>query len=237
MKKSGKLYLIPTSLTKRPLKDELKQSDLKIVEGLKYLIVETPKVTRSYLKGLDLVIQDIDMRILDEHTNLKGLPFLLEPLIAGFDVGLMSDAGVPAVADPGSLVVRECHRLGITVVPMVGPSSILLSLMASGMNGQSFSFVGYLPRDPQKRKEKIKNLERESLRRNQTQIFIEAPYRNRSLFEDLLASCNQNTDLTLAVDITGTNESIKTMSIKDWRMKKDIRILDIPTIYLILARR
>lgn len=237
MKKLGTLYLIPTSLSNRAIKDELKASDLDIVKSLKHYIVETPKTARKHLSGLDIVIQEIDMRILDEHSRNSDISYLIEPLIAGFDVGLMSDAGSPAVADPGSMVVRECHRLGIKVVPLVGPSSILLALMGSGMNGQSFLFEGYLPRDPAKRKSKIKQLERESLRRNQTQIFIEAPYRNSSLFRDILEVCNPNTDLCIAVDITGKDEYIKTFSIADWRMKRDFKIIDIPTIYLILAKR
>ena len=237
MKKLGTLYLIPTSLSKRPLKEELKNSDLEIVRDLKYYIVETPKVARAYLAGLDIVLQELDMRILDQHSRSKDISFLLEPLIQGHNVGLMSDAGTPAVADPGSLVVRECHRVGVRVVPLVGPSSILLAIMSSGMNGQEFCFNGYIPRDPNRRKAKIKQLERESLRRNMSQIFIEAPYRNSSLFRDILEVCNPSTDLCLAVDITGEKEYIKTQSIKDWRVEKDIKILDIPMIYIILAKR
>lgn len=233
MRKCGTLYLIPTSLTKRLLKYELKESDLDIVKKLKYFIVETPKVARSYLKDMDIILQDLHMGILDEHSRRKDIPGLLEPLILGNDVGLMSDAGCPAVADPGSLVVRECHRLGIRVVPLVGPSSILLALMASGLNGQRFSFLGYLPRDPQKRKKKIKSIERVSVRKNESQLFIEAPYRNRSLFNDLIQVCNPNTDLCIAIDLTGENEYINTMSIREWRKSKNIKILDIPSIYIL----
>ena len=233
MRNSGTLYLIPTSLTKRSLKYELKESDLDIVRKLKYFIVETPKVARSYLKDMDMVLQDIHMGILDEHSKVKDIPELLEPIIHGNDVGLMSDAGTPAVADPGSIVVRECHRLGIKVVPFVGPSSILLSLMASGLNGQRFTFLGYLPKDPQRRKKKIKGIERDSVRKNESQIFIEAPYRNKTLFNDLIQVCNPNTDLTVAVDLTGENEYINTMSIREWRKSKNINILDIPSIYIL----
>jgi len=237
MKKLGTLYLIPSSLSKKTLKEELKSSDLKKVKELKHFIVETPKIARAYLAGMDIVLQELDMRVLDEHSRSRDISFLLEPLIQGYDVGLMSDAGTPAVADPGAIVVRECHRIGVKVVPLVGPSSILLALMSSGMNGQQFCFNGYLPRDPNKRKAKIKQLERESLRRNMTQLFIEAPYRNNSLFKDILEVCNSNTDLCLAVDITGEKEYIKTQSIKEWKMERDIKILDIPMIYIILAKR
>jgi len=237
MKKLGTLYLIPSSLSKKTLKEELKSSDLKKVKGLKYFIVETPKIARAYLAGIDIVLQELDMRVLDEHSRSNDISFLLEPLVQGYDVGLMSDAGTPAVADPGAIVVRECHRIGIRVIPLVGPSSILLALMSSGMNGQQFCFNGYLPRDPNRRRAKIKQLERESLRRNITQLFIEAPYRNNSLFKDILEVCNPNTDLCLAVDITGEKEYIKTQSIKEWKMERDIKILDIPMIYLILAKK
>jgi 16S rRNA (cytidine1402-2'-O)-methyltransferase len=237
MKNFGKLYLIPTSLSKRPLVEELKSSDIEKIATIKNFIVETPKVARTFFKGMNVVLQELDMRVLDEHSSYRDVAFLLEPIIQGLDVGLMSDAGSPGIADPGSLVVRECHRLGIQVIPLVGPSSILLSIMGSGLNGQSFTFHGYLHRDPQKRRSKIKQLERESLTQRQTQIFIETPYRNKSLLNDLLEVCHPNTDLTLASDLTGLNEFIKTKSIKDWRLEKDIKVLDIPTIYLILANQ
>lgn len=237
MRNSGTLYLIPTSLTKRPLKYELKDSDLNIVKKLKFFIVETPKIARAYLQEMGMVLQELNMGILDEHSKRHDLPFLLEPLIAGNDVGLMSDAGSPGVGDPGTLVVRECQRLGITVVPLVGPSSILLSLMASGLEGQRFKFWGYLPKESLDRQRKIKTLERESSRNSESEIFIEAPYRNKSIFNDLLEVCNPSTDLCVAIDITGEKESIYTMSIKEWRQSKNIKILDIPSIYILQARR
>lgn len=233
MRNCGTLYLIPTSLTKKPLNEELKEKDLNIVKNLKYFIVETPKVARSFLKDMGMILQELEMGILDEHSKQKDMPFLLEPLIQGHDVGLMSDAGSPAVADPGNMVVRECHRLGIKVVPLVGPSSILLALMASGLNGQQFRFLGYLPKDPENRKKKILNIERESYRRNESQIFIEAPYRNVHLLKDLLQTCKPTTQLCIATDITGENENILTMNISQWRSKKKLKILDIPTIYIL----
>jgi len=237
MKNTGTLYLIPTSLSKRPLVEELKESDLDIVRTLSYFIVETPKIARSYFKGLGVVLQELDMRVLDEHTKSNDIPFLIEPLIHGFNVGLMTDAGCPGVGDPGSLVVRECHRLGIKVVPLVGPSSIILSLMASGLNGQRFKFLGYLPKKPESRRKVIKRIENESIRNNESEIFIEAPYRNKRLFDDLMSVCNANTELTVAVDLTGKNEDIRTMKISEWRMSKDINILDIPSIYILLGKK
>jgi len=237
MKNSGTLYLIPTSLSKRPLVEELKESDLDIVRSLSYFIVETPKIARSYFKGLGIVIQELDMRVLDEHTKSNDIPFLIEPLIHGFNVGLMTDAGCPGVGDPGSLVVRECHRLGIKVVPLVGPSSIILSLMASGLNGQRFRFLGYLPKNPERRRKIIKRIENESIRNNESEIFIEAPYRNKRLFDDLMSVCNANTELAVAVDLTGKNEDIRTMKISEWKMSKNINILDIPSIYILLGKK
>jgi len=236
MRNSGTLYLIPTSLSKKTLKEELNEKDIQKVKDLKFFIVETPKVARAHLKDMGMILQELDMAILDEHTKTREMPSLLEPLIHGNDVGLMTDAGSPAIADPGSLVVRECHRLGIKVIPLVGPSSIVLALMASGLNGQRFRFLGYLPKDPERRKKKIRSIERESERSNESQIFIEAPYRNRSLFNDLLQVCKSNTDLTVAIDITGENEYINTMSIKEWRNSKNIKILDIPSIYILLGK-
>jgi len=237
MKNSGTLYLIPTSLSKRPLVEELKESDLDIVRSLSYFIVETPKIARSYFKGLGIVIQELDMRVLDEHTKSNDIPFLIEPLIHGFNVGLMTDAGCPGVGDPGSLVVRECHKLGIKVVPLVGPSSIILSLMASGLNGQRFRFLGYLPKNPESRRKIIKRIENESIRNNESEIFIEAPYRNKRLFDDLMSVCNANTELAVAVDLTGKNEDIRTMKISEWKMSKNINILDIPSIYILLGKK
>lgn len=237
MRKLGTLYLIPTSLCKRVLKDEIKNSDLDIAKGLKHFIVETPKVARFSLSGLGIVLQELDMRVLDEHSKRRDISFLIEPLVTGNDMGLLSDAGAPGVADPGAIVVRECHRLGIKVVPLVGPSSILLSLMASGLNGQAFSFLGYLPRDPEKRKRRVKQIERESIRKNMTQIFIEAPYRNKSLVRDILEVCNPSTLLCISTNVTGENESIQTKSIEEWKGIKDLNILDIPTTYLILGDR
>ncbi len=237
MKKFGTLYIIPTSISGRPLKEELKESDLQSIKKLEYFVVETPKIARKSLSGLNMEIQKLEMQILDEHSNRKDISYLLKPLIDGKDIGLMSDAGMPGVADPGSMIIGECHNLGIRVIPLVGPSSILLALSASGMNGQNFTFNGYLPRDPLKRKEKLRTLERESIRRNTSQIFIEAPYRNLSIFKDILEVCKPNTSLCVAVDITGVKEYIKTQSISEWRLKKDFLFLDIPAIFIILGNR
>lgn len=232
----GKLYLIPTSLSGKPLIEELRVPDIKIIEKLEYFIVETPKTARTFFKGMDVVLQELDMQVLDEHTKGRDIPYLIQPLLEGKDMGLMSDAGCPAVADPGSLVVKECHKNGIEVVPMVGPSSILLSLMASGLNGQSFTFNGYLPREVDKRKNKIKQLERISFKENMTQIFIETPYRNEYMFKDILDTCFPTTQLCVASNVTGEKENIKTHTIEEWRNIK-YKVAKVPTIFLILASR
>lgn len=237
MRKIGTLYLIPNSLSGKSVKEELREKDMNIVLGLKYFIVETPKIARKSLSDSGLNIHELDIRVLDEHSKREDINDLLQPLIEGHNVGLMSDAGMPGIADPGSLVVKECHKFGIKVVPFVGPSSIFLALSASGMNGQKFCFHGYLPRDPNRRKEKIRQLERESMRKNVSQIFIEAPYRNESLIKDLLNVCRPNTELCIAVDITGDKEYIKTQNISDWRLAKEFNILDIPTTYILLAKQ
>ena len=193
MENRGVLYLIPTSIGETSLKDVLLDRDILIVESLNYFIVETPKIARAHLKGLNVVLQDLDMRVLNRHTRRKDIPFLLEPLIEGSNVGLMSDAGTPAIADPGSIVVRECHRLGIKVVPLIGPSSIILALMASGLNGQSFTFNGYLPRDSESRQRRIRELESISMKTGTSQVFMETPYRNKLLLKDIIQIVLQET--------------------------------------------
>jgi 16S rRNA (cytidine1402-2'-O)-methyltransferase len=154
---------------------------------------------------------------LNEHTQRIELEQLLEPVRQGFDVGILSEAGCPGVADPGADLVRIAHEQGVTVVPLVGPSSILLSLMASGMNGQNFAFIGYIPVKPAERASAIRDLERNSARDHQTQIFIEAPYRNTKLLEDLLAICNSQTRLCIAVDLTLESEFVVTKTIANWK--------------------
>lgn len=237
MENRGVLYLIPTSIGETSLKDVLLDRDILIVESLNYFIVETPKIARAHLKGLNVVLQDLDMRVLNRHTRRKDIPFLLEPLIEGSNVGLMSDAGTPAIADPGSIVVRECHRLGVKVIPLIGPSSIILALMASGLNGQSFTFNGYLPRDSESRQRRIRELESISMKTGTSQVFMETPYRNKLLLKDIIQVCQKNTDLSIAVNVSGKDEYIKTMRIEEWRHKKSVNIINIPTIFILQGRK
>jgi 16S rRNA (cytidine1402-2'-O)-methyltransferase len=180
----------------------------------------------------EIVIDDLVFMELNEHSQKTGLETLLQPIFSGFDLGLLSDAGCPGVADPGTDLVKIAHEKGIRVVPFVGPSSILLSLMASGMNGQNFTFLGYLPVKPAERSNAIREIERNSAREKQTQIFIEAPYRNARLLEDLLAVCNPQTRLCVAVDLTMESEFVVTKTIAEWK-KAVPDINKRPAIFLI----
>lgn len=217
--KYGVLYLIPTPLGAGDLGWTVPAAVRQLVGGLSNYIVERPKTARHFLKqtGCKIPLQEIKMQVLDEHTRPHELPALLAPLLAGHDVGLLSEAGCPAVADPGAGLVRLAHQNYIKVIPLVGPSSILLALMASGLNGQCFKFHGYLPREKNPRVSKITALEKQSIQLDQTQIFIETPYRNQSLLVLLTQICRNETDLCIASDLTLATEYIATRPVKTWR--------------------
>jgi len=230
----GTLYLIPTPLSRDNFEWVIPGAVLQRIAVISHYIVEHPKTARQFLKqvGCTLPLQQINMQVLNEHTHAKELPSLLEPLLEGHDVGLLSESGCPAVADPGAGLVRLAHRKNISVVPFVGPSSILLALMASGLNGQRFSFNGYLPIENEVRTHKIIELEQLSIDKDQTQIFIETPYRNQKLLVQLIEACRDSTDLCVASHITGASEKITTQSIKIWK-KKLPDINKVPTIFLL----
>ncbi len=213
------LYLIPTPLGDTIVEKVLPAEIMQVVRDLRYFVVENTRTARRHLKRMvpEIVIDDLDFKELNEHTQPKELELLLEPLLQGFDLGILSEAGCPGVADPGADLVKLAHEKGIRVVPLVGPSSILLSLMASGLNGQNFAFIGYLPVKPAERIPAIREVERNSGRDRQTQIFIEAPYRNARLLEDLLSVCNSQTKLCIAVDLTMDSEFVVTKTIADWK--------------------
>jgi 16S rRNA (cytidine1402-2'-O)-methyltransferase len=215
----GTLYLIPTPLGEGELARIMPDAVRQRAAELEYYIVEHPKTARRFLKQIGSVqpLQNISMSILDEHTPCSQLPNLLTPLLEGADVGLLSEAGCPAVADPGAKLVRLAHRRNVSVVPLVGPSSILLALMASGLNGQCFAFQGYLPIETNKRVKKITELEKESITRGQTQIFIETPYRNQKLMELLVSVCQPDTALSIACNLTLPGERIATRTIEQWK--------------------
>ena len=231
------LYLIPTTLGETTVDKVIPAEVLRVVKGLRHFIVEDTRTARRHLKKMvpEIVIDDLDFMELNEHSKTTGLEILLQPVMNGFDLGLLSDAGCPGVADPGADLVKIAHEKGIRVVPLVGPSSILLSLMASGMNGQNFTFLGYLPVKPAERASAIRDFERNSAREKQTQIFIEAPYRNARLLEDLLSVCNPLTRLCVAVDLTMESEFVVTKTVADWK-KSVPDINKRPTIFLIQSQ-
>jgi 16S rRNA (cytidine1402-2'-O)-methyltransferase len=213
------LYLIPTTLGETAVEKVLPAENMEIVRSLRYFVVENTRTARRHLKKMvpEIVIDDLDFKELNEHTQSAELELLLSPLNQGFNIGILSEAGCPGIADPGADLVMLAHEKGIRVIPLVGPSSILLSLMASGLNGQNFAFIGYIPVKPAERSAAIRDIERSSSRDKQTQIFIEAPYRNAKLLDDLLAVCNGQTRLCIAVDITLESEFVVTKTIAQWK--------------------
>ena len=234
---AGTLYLIPVSLAPIAWESYLPPDVRSRCFALDYLIVENAKAARSELRhaGFHRQIRDVQIESLPEKPKNDDLDRLLLPVVEGRDCGLMSDAGCPAVADPGAQLVRAAHSRGLRVVPLVGPSSILLALMASGLNGQSFSFLGYLPIADAPRADAIRGLERESRERRHTQIFIETPYRNDRLFASLIATCRPDTLLCVATDITALTESIVTRPIALWRRMPPPAIDKRPTVFLVQA--
>jgi len=234
---NGTLYLIPCTLGDTPATQVLPQHTIDIARGLKHFVVEQPKTARQFLSALrpEQPIQSLHFASLNEHTAANELTELLAPLLAGEDVGIISEAGCPGIADPGAELVSLAHRHGIRVVPLVGPSSILLALMASGLNGQRFAFHGYLPIPEAQRNKAIAALEAESARYHQTQLFIETPYRNEKLFSALLAHCRPQTLLCVASDITLPHEQIRTRPIAQWKSQPAPQLNKRPSLFLLLA--
>ena len=230
----GKLYLIPTTLGEMNADDVLPQTIKRAVDFIDYYIVENEKTARKSIKMVHSEKKQSELKLflLNKHTDTKEHLEFIKPLLEGHNVGLMSEAGCPGVADPGAVIVKIAHEKGIQVVPLVGPSSILLALMASGMNGQSFTFNGYLPIDKSEKKQAIKGLEKLSFDKNQSQIFIETPYRNNKLLEDILQTLQPNTLLCIACDITLPTEYIKTMSVNNWKKQK-VDLHNRPCIFII----
>ena len=228
------LYLIPVPLSDVPLSQVLPAANLDVVRGIRHFIVENIRSARRFIRKCDRDI-DIDALTFSElnrHTDPKDVASFLAPLEAGEPVGVISEAGCPAIADPGADVVAIAQRRGLPVVPLVGPSSIVMGLMASGFNGQSFAFVGYLPIDAQARVRKLKEMEQRIVRDDQTQIFIETPYRNNSLLADLTRHLPGTLRLCVASDITGSGERIVTRTIGQWASTK-ADFGKIPTIFLL----
>ena len=242
---NGTLYLIPNSLGPGALDEVLPASVRQTTAQLDYFIAENAKTARAFLKlvstthPLGKPLQEIEIRELNINTAASELPALLAPLLAGRNAGLVSEAGVPAVADPGADLVRLAHQKNIPVKTLVGPSSILLALMASGLNGQSFAFQGYLPTDSGQRANRLRQLEQRSRQEKQTQIFIETPYRNEAMLEAIANHCTSSTLLTVATDLTLETETVRTQSVQIWKNEITAgRFPDFkkkPTVFLLLA--
>ncbi len=233
--KTGKLYLIPVPISQDlRLSETLLTKDLEIVENLEYFVSETPKIARAFLRDLSLKkqLRDIDITELNKNTKEAELEPLLEPIFQGKDLGLISDAGAPSIADPGHRLVRVAQKKGIRCIPLVGPSSVFLALMASGLNGQSFAFYGYLPKERGQKRKKIKTLERIAQNTRQTQIFMETPYKNQGMLEDILDICEEETLLCIAQEVMSEDEYIVTKSIKEWKREKKV-LEKTPCLFLI----
>ena len=230
----GKLYLIPVTMGECDPMDVLPQTVKRTIEFIDYYIVENEKTARKSIKAVlpEKKQSELVLFALNKHTDVKEHLSFIQPLLEGKNVGLMSEAGCPGVADPGAVIVKLAHEKGIQVIPLVGPSSILLAMMASGMNGQSFTFNGYLPIDKGEKKSALKNLEKLSFDKNQSQIFIETPYRNNKLVEDILQALQPSTHLCIATDITLPTEYIKTLRVADWKKTK-VDLHNRPTIFII----
>ena len=231
----GKLYLIPTTLGDSKVENVIPTYVLELINEINIYIVENVRSARRYLRkaGIKTAIDDLTFHVLDKRTNESELHSFLKE-IKTQSIGLISEAGCPGVADPGASIAEIAHERGIQVVPLVGPSSILLAQMASGFNGQNFAFVGYIPVKKPERLKAIQRLEKRSAVENQTQIFIETPYRNMHLFDDILSSCNKKTKLCVASDITLETEFIQTKSVAAWKNARP-ELHKRPTIFLIHA--
>lgn len=237
MAEKGILYMIPCPISDHTeVYDVVPEANRRVIDSLDYFIVENVRSARRFLSkaGISRKIDELEFVELNEHTVAgQAVEAMVKPLLAGRSAGVISEAGVPGVADPGALVVEACHKHNIRVVPLIGPSSILLAMMASGLNGQSFAFNGYLPVKPPERSKAIKALERRAHVEHQSQIFIEAPYRNVKLMEQMLQVCAMETMLTVACDITSPEELIVTRSVAMWHKSGVPDIAKRPTIFII----
>ena len=237
---NGRLYLIPSPLGEYDPAEVIPRPVLDRLKSIRKYVVEEVRTVRRYLSaaGLRGHIGELELRELNEHSSAKDVEALLDMFSAPdgtpTDVGLISEAGLPAVADPGAQLVALCHIHGIQVVPLVGPSSLMLALMGSGLNGQSFAFCGYLPAKTDERRKAVREIERRSAQLDQTEIFIETPYRNDSMMADLLATLQPQTRLCVAADITLPEETVLTKSVKEWK-RSPISIGKRPCVFLLLA--
>lgn len=228
----GKVYLIPNIISDSTENEVISQQVRTVLLSLNYFLVENIRTARRYISSLQLgiKIEDLQFEVLDKKTRNEVLNSLMTPVVNGKNVGIISESGCPGIADPGALAVEYAHKNNIQVVPISGPSSIFMSIMASGFNGQSFVFHGYLPIDKVDLVKKIKQMELDSSRYDQTQVFMDTPYRNEKLFSFLIETCNPKTKLSIAKDITGSQEYIQTKTIGDWK-RNNPRLNKIPVVF------
>lgn len=234
----GRLFLIPSPLGDNDPREVIPDGVLSMMPKISTYVVEATRTARRYLSaaGLKGHIQDIEFHELNEHTKYEDVARLLPLFENGKDIGLITEAGLPAVADPGAQLVRLCHEEGIEVVPFSGPSSLMMALMASGLNGQSFAFLGYVPAKTDERRQALKSIEKHSSAEHQTKIFIETPYRNDSMLSDILSVCRNTTELCIAANLTMPDELIRTKTIEEWKKTKtDGLIGKRPCVFLILG--
>lgn len=235
--KLGKVYLIPAVISEDTHASVIPPQVRHVLPSLRYFLAEDVRTARRYLSTLKVFesIEPLQFDVLDKKTPAAAVKDLLAPALAGNDMGILSESGCPGVADPGALAVKFAHEQGITVVPLVGPSSLLLALMASGLNGQQFAFHGYLPIDGKAAGQALKNLEKESRAKGQTQMFIETPYRTQSFLQNLLRNLHDDTLVCVAVDVTGSGEYIRTQPVHTWRTQ-GAQLPKAPAVFLFLAR-
>jgi 16S rRNA (cytidine1402-2'-O)-methyltransferase len=236
MTNKGRLFLIPTVISSNTQGAVITPEIYKILPSVRHFLVEDARTARRYLSSLKVydTIETLSFSVLNKDTADAELSELLRPVFGGEDVGVLSESGCPGIADPGALAARFAHENGIRVIPLVGPSSILLALMASGLNGQNFAFHGYLPIEGKESAKVIREFEKESRVRNQTQIFIETPYRNNAILKNLLKNLPAHTRLCIAVDITGEGEFISTKTVKEWQ-SEPIELPKSPAVFLFLV--
>jgi 16S rRNA (cytidine1402-2'-O)-methyltransferase len=232
----GKLFLIPNTIAENTQSSVIPSHVREVLPSIEHFLVEDVRTARRFLSSLKiyLSIETLHFDVLNKETLISKLPELMKPIQEGKNMGIISESGCPGVADPGAMAANYAHENNIQVIPLVGPSSLLLALMASGLNGQQFAFQGYLPIDAKDAAQRLKDLERESKTKNQTQIFIETPYRNNSVFDYFLKNLHAETRLTIALDITGQHEFIRTHKIEDWKRQKE-NWPKTPAVFLFLA--
>lgn len=235
--KLGTLFLIPTPISEAPMRFVIPEGNKEQLHNLTQFMVEKEKPARSALKKLELAhpIQELKLHNIGKYSESSDFESYFEPLFNGEDMGLLSDAGCPGIADPGSELVKLAHQFEIKVIPLVGPSSIFLALMASGLNGQNFAFNGYLPVKDKERAKKLRDLEQHSVRTGQTQMFIETPYRNEQMFETLKKTLRPDTKLCMALDATAPNQYIKMMTVAEWKTHQHPSFHKKPCVFLFQA--